>query len=190
MENPNVPWERVAGLETAKGALTDAILLPLQQPQLFEEGGGPLKAARGILLYGPPGTGKTHLAKAVATEMFAVHNGGGGGGGGGGGAPRRGATKGGAFLSVQASDIMSKWKGESVKNIKAMFSIAKENKPAVVRFPSAARRCARRANHPPGTLRSYPTHALRFSSTSSTRLAGRGGAGTSTKRTGRLRRKS
>ncbi|KIY43103.1 AAA-domain-containing protein [Fistulina hepatica ATCC 64428] len=60
-ETPNVRWDDVAGLEGAKAALKEAVILPIKFPHLFW-------CATGILLYGPPGTGKSYLAKAVATE--------------------------------------------------------------------------------------------------------------------------
>ena len=31
-EKPNVHWEDVAGLEVAKGALNEAVILPVKQP--------------------------------------------------------------------------------------------------------------------------------------------------------------
>lgn len=85
-EKPNVRWEDVAGLEGAKEALKEAVILPIKFPHLFT---GKRKPWKGILLYGPPGTGKSYLAKAVATEAN------------------------GTFFSVSSSDLVSKWMGES-----------------------------------------------------------------------------
>ena len=104
-EMPNVSWDDVAGLENAKQALKEAVILPIQYPQLFE---GKRQPWKGILLYGPPGTGKSYLAKAGATE-----------------------TKG-RFFSVSAANIVSKWMGESERLIKALFELARKNKPAVI----------------------------------------------------------
>ena len=104
-EMPNVSWDDVAGLEKAKQALKEAVILPIQYPQLFE---GKRQPWKGILLYGPPGTGKSYLAKAAATE-----------------------TKG-RFFSISAANIVSKYMGESERLIKALFELARKNKPAVI----------------------------------------------------------
>lgn len=48
-DKPNVKWSDVAGLETAKAALKEAVVLPLQFPQLFV---GKREPWKGILLYG------------------------------------------------------------------------------------------------------------------------------------------
>ncbi|KAI8545675.1 hypothetical protein RHMOL_Rhmol07G0057900 [Rhododendron molle] len=64
-EKPNVKWNDVAGLESAKQALQEAVVLPVKFPQFFV---GKRRPWRAFLLYGPPGTGKSYLAKAVATE--------------------------------------------------------------------------------------------------------------------------
>ena len=48
-EKPNVKWDDVAGLEGAKEALKEAVILPIKFPQLFK---GKRKPWRGIVLYG------------------------------------------------------------------------------------------------------------------------------------------
>jgi len=48
-EKPNVKWSDVAGLEKAKEALQEAVILPLKYPHIFI---GKRKPWRGILLYG------------------------------------------------------------------------------------------------------------------------------------------
>lgn len=63
--SPKVAFEDIADLETAKGLLQEAVLLPLKMPQFFT---GIRRAWKGVLMFGPPGTGKTLLAKAVASS--------------------------------------------------------------------------------------------------------------------------
>ena len=95
-EKPNVKWNQVVGLDTAKKAIKEAIVYPVERPDLF-----PLGWPRGILLFGPPGCGKTLTAAAVATEIDA------------------------AFVSVDAASIMSKWLGEAEKNVAKLFNQAR-----------------------------------------------------------------
>ncbi|KAK4166917.1 P-loop containing nucleoside triphosphate hydrolase protein [Cladorrhinum sp. PSN259] len=104
-ERPNVSWDDVAGLEGAKEALKEAVLLPIKFPHLFQ---GKRQPWKGILLYGPPGTGKSYLAKAVATEAKST------------------------FFSISSSDLVSKWMGESERLVKQLFAMARENKPAII----------------------------------------------------------
>lgn len=55
-ENPNVKWEDVVGLDEAKSALREAVVLPLKFPHLFTEHRTPWK---GILMYGVNNGGHT-----------------------------------------------------------------------------------------------------------------------------------
>lgn len=48
-EKPNVKWSDVAGLEKAKAALKEAVVMPVRFPQLFT---GKRKPWKGILMYG------------------------------------------------------------------------------------------------------------------------------------------
>lgn len=64
-EKPNVKWDDVAGLEGAKEALKEAVILPVKFPQFFT---GKRKPWSGILMYGPPGTGKSYLAKVSSSS--------------------------------------------------------------------------------------------------------------------------
>jgi katanin p60 ATPase-containing subunit A1 len=52
IQNPNVTWTDIAGLEKSKRLIKEAIVFPIKYPQLFH---GLLKPWKGILLYGPPG---------------------------------------------------------------------------------------------------------------------------------------
>ena len=50
-EKPNVHWHDIAGLDGAKEALKEAVILPIKFPHLFT---GKRQPWRGILLYGVP----------------------------------------------------------------------------------------------------------------------------------------
>uniref|UniRef100_A0A7S1ND01 AAA+ ATPase domain-containing protein n=1 Tax=Eutreptiella gymnastica TaxID=73025 RepID=A0A7S1ND01_9EUGL len=104
-EDQTVSWDDIVGLDEAKQALYESVMLPLQRPDLFT---GLRAPSRGILLFGPPGTGKTFLARACAQ---------------GGGA---------TFFSISASTLTSKWVGEGEKLVKALFLIAQELQPAII----------------------------------------------------------
>jgi transitional endoplasmic reticulum ATPase len=108
IENPNIHWTDIGGLEAAKQELSESIEWPLRFPKLFEHMSG--ETPKGILLYGPPGTGKTLLAKAVATETEAN------------------------FISVKGPEFLSKWVGESEKAVRETFRKAKQAAPCIVFF--------------------------------------------------------
>ncbi|MEM1943373.1 MAG: AAA family ATPase [Candidatus Caldarchaeum sp.] len=106
-EKPRVRWDDIVNIEEAKKAIKESIIFPTRRPDLF-----PLGWPRGILLFGPPGCGKTLLAAAVASELDA------------------------GFYSLDAASIMSKWLGESERNISKIFntcrSEARSGKPVII----------------------------------------------------------
>jgi len=103
--NPNVNFDDIAELESAKRALTEAVVLPLLMPDFFI---GLRRPWKGVLLYGPPGTGKTLLAKALATQ---------------------GKT---TFFNVSPTTFASKWKGESEKLVRILFEMARFYAPSTI----------------------------------------------------------
>ncbi len=108
IENPDVKWEDVGGLEEVKKELQEAVEWPMKYPGLYDKLGHSMP--RGILLHGPSGTGKTLLAKAVATQSEAN------------------------FVSVRGPELLSKWVGESERGIREIFKRARQSSPCVVFF--------------------------------------------------------
>jgi ATP-dependent Zn protease len=53
LEDPNVHWDDIKGMEDAKRLIKEAIVYPVRYPELFK---GILAPWRGLLLTGPPGT--------------------------------------------------------------------------------------------------------------------------------------
>ncbi|TRY85911.1 hypothetical protein DNTS_011930 [Danionella cerebrum] len=134
MEKPNVRWNDVAGLEGAKEALKEAVILPIKFPHLFT---GKRTPWRGILLFGPPGTGKSYLAKAVATE-----------------------ANNSTFFSVSSSDLMSKWLGESEKLVKNLFELARQHKPSIIFIDEVDSLCGSRNENESEAARRIKTEFL------------------------------
>lgn len=132
-EKPNVKWDDVAGLEGAKEALREAVILPVRFPQLFV---GKRRPWKGILLYGPPGTGKSYLAKAVATEADST------------------------FFALSSSDLVSKWQGESERLVKQMFEMAREAKPSIVFIDEIDSLCTARSEGESESSRRIKTEFL------------------------------
>jgi transitional endoplasmic reticulum ATPase len=106
VEIPTTGWDDVGGLDEARDKLREGVELPLKHPEAFRRLG--IRPAKGFLLYGPPGTGKTLLAKAAAKESEAN------------------------FIATKSSDLLSKWYGESEKQIARLFARARQVAPTVI----------------------------------------------------------
>jgi AAA+ superfamily predicted ATPase len=96
----------VAGLAEVKQRLDAAFLAPMRNPELRRLYGKSLRG--GLLLYGPPGCGKTFIARAVAGELGAQ------------------------FMHVSFADVIDMFVGQSERNIREMFAVARRNAPCVL----------------------------------------------------------
>ena len=103
---PDTRWSDVGGLESVKELLRRGVELPLRDPSAFAALG--IRPAKGFLLFGPPGTGKTLIGKAVAGETEAN------------------------FIAAKASDLLSKWYGESERQVARLFARARQVAPSVL----------------------------------------------------------
>ncbi|XXQ33717.1 Vesicle-fusing ATPase [Plasmodiophora brassicae] len=132
-EKPNVHWDDVAGLETAKALLQEVVILPLRYPRLFT---GKRKPWQGILLFGPPGTGKSFLGKAVATEAAST------------------------FFSISSSDLVSKYVGESERMVKSLFEMARAARPSIIFIDEIDSLCCARTDDDSDHTRRLKTELL------------------------------
>ncbi|MBS3107302.1 ATP-binding protein [Candidatus Woesearchaeota archaeon] len=101
-------FKDIGGLEKVKEKIKLAIIEPLKHPEVYKHFGK--KVGGGILMYGPPGCGKSLIAEAAAGESEA------------------------AFFNVKASDLKSKYVGETEKNIADLFNEAKKHEAAIIFF--------------------------------------------------------
>jgi proteasome-associated ATPase len=124
-EIPDISYEQVGGLAHQIEEIRDAVELPYVHRDLFADYG--LVAPKGILLYGPPGCGKTLIAKAVANSLAKAV------------AERTGQPNARSyFLNIKGPELLNKWVGETERQIRLIFSRAKEKSeegvPVIVFF--------------------------------------------------------
>eukprot|EP00118_Oscarella_pearsei_P018622 m.191381 g.191381 ORF g.191381 m.191381 type:complete len:2209 (+) comp39449_c0_seq4:329-6955(+) len=109
----NVGFPDVGGLEHHVESLQEMIVFPLLYPEVFTKFN--VKPQRGVLFYGPPGTGKTLLARALANECS------------------KGKQKV-AFFMRKGADCLSKWVGESERQLRLLFDQAYQMRPSIIFF--------------------------------------------------------
>jgi transitional endoplasmic reticulum ATPase len=102
----NAGWEHIAGYSREIDFLREMILWPLQNAFFVSEIG--VNYAGGLLFTGPPGVGKTLMARSLAKESgFNV-------------------------IEIRGSQLLSKYVGESERNIRELFRQARQMAPTVV----------------------------------------------------------
>lgn len=100
-----ISWSDIIIDDELKQEMQSVISL-LRDPSTAQRYG--ISVPKGILLNGPPGTGKTTLAKVIANEANL------------------------AFFVLQTDEIISKWVGESEKNLSKLFKMASKNAPSII----------------------------------------------------------
>ena len=103
---PSLTYDDIGGLKEEVSAIREMVEIPMKHPEVFERIG--ISPPKGVLLHGPPGTGKTLLAKALANELDAY------------------------FKVINGPEIVSKYYGESEKQLREIFEEAEKNAPGII----------------------------------------------------------
>ncbi|NP_001352895.1 ATPase family AAA domain-containing protein 2B isoform 1 [Danio rerio] len=109
----SVKFDSVGGLTHHIQSLKEMVVFPLLYPQVFEK--FKIQPPRGCLFYGPPGTGKTLVARALANECS------------------QGDRKV-SFFMRKGADCLSKWVGESERQLRLLFDQAYLMRPSIIFF--------------------------------------------------------
>ncbi|XP_036119514.1 ATPase family AAA domain-containing protein 2B isoform X14 [Molossus molossus] len=109
----SVRFDSIGGLSHHIHALKEMVVFPLLYPEIFEK--FKIQPPRGCLFYGPPGTGKTLVARALANECSQ-------------------GDKKVAFFMRKGADCLSKWVGESERQLRLLFDQAYLMRPSIIFF--------------------------------------------------------
>ena len=101
-----VEWDGVGGMSEVKMTLERDVILPLQEPELYER--YKVSLPNGSLFYGPPGCGKTFIARKLADHMDFY------------------------FTEIKPSDLASIYVHGGQKLIGSMFDAAEKNSPSIL----------------------------------------------------------
>ncbi|XP_059206069.1 ATPase family AAA domain-containing protein 2-like isoform X3 [Centropristis striata] len=108
-----VGFDSIGGLSGHISALKEMVVFPLLYPEVFDN--FKIQPPRGCLFYGPPGTGKTLVARALANECSL------------------GSRKV-SFFMRKGADCLSKWVGESERQLRLLFEQAFKMRPSIIFF--------------------------------------------------------
>lgn len=106
LSHPSTRFTDVIGLDELIDTLKVQTLETWKHPEMAKMYGQ--NTGHSLLFYGPPGTGKTLLVKALAGELDIP------------------------LYSINMSDILSKWIGESEQNVATLFKEARKHPKAIV----------------------------------------------------------
>ncbi|XP_043201023.1 ATPase family AAA domain-containing protein 2-like [Amphibalanus amphitrite] len=108
-----VNFDTIGGLKEHIRDLKEMILLPLLYPEVFSSKN--ITPPKGVLFCGPPGTGKTLMARALANECSV-------------------GDRKVAFFMRKGADVLSKWVGESERQLRLLFDQAYQMRPSIIFF--------------------------------------------------------
>jgi vacuolar protein-sorting-associated protein 4 len=113
----SIQMNDVIGMDNVKRFIRLAVEIPRKLKHVY---GGNRVAPTSLLMYGPPGVGKTFIVKAIARQCECN------------------------FLPIKCSSIVSKYVGDTPKYVKAMFDVAKSNKPCILFIDEIEQLCPER----------------------------------------------
>lgn len=109
----SVTFDSVGGLGKHVRALKEMVVFPLLYDKVFKR--FKVDPPKGVLFYGPPGVGKTLVARALANECST-------------------GEKKVSFFMRKGADCLSKWVGESERQLRLLFDQAYKYRPSIIFF--------------------------------------------------------
>jgi SpoVK/Ycf46/Vps4 family AAA+-type ATPase len=110
----SIGFSDIGGLNHHIDSLKEMIIFPLMYPEVFDKFN--ITPPKGVLFHGPPGCGKTLVARALANECS-----------------KSGEHKV-SFFMRKGADCLSKWIGESERQLRLLFDQAYKLRPSIIFF--------------------------------------------------------